>query len=532
MSRFISAGALKAALHAQTEIALLDIREDGQFGAGHLLLATPLPFSRLELDVAALLPNQQVPIVIYGDDDATASRAADCLAEAGYLRVSLLSGGIQAWIDAGYGIFAGVNVPSKAFGEQVESSRHTPHVSAAQLSEWQQQQRPLVLLDGRTLAEHQKMSIPGSVGCPNGELVLRWRKLVPDSQTPIVVHCAGRTRSIIGAQTLIDLGIPNPIYALEDGTQGWFLAGFRLMNGNRDAFPHALSDHDYQAARNDSYQAAPSVPTVSVSQASSWLHDRQRTTYIFDIRTEEEFSAGTLLGARHAPGGQLIQATDAWIAVRQGRIILLDEDDGRARVIAGWLQLMGYQAWVLDTPVTGAAGSQNWPAPITLNLPLIATLGAKTVAELVRQQRVLVVDLRASQEFNLGTLPDAIWSRRPLIQQHVNELVLQKRYQQLILVADSMPIAALAASELDELPITIAALEGGVEAWQQAGLPLVAPRNPLKDEQRIDFLFFTAGRHDGDAQAARHYLSWEKALLAQMDEQERATISGRLTQKS
>ncbi len=198
------------------------------------------------------------------------------------------------------------------------------------------------------------------------------------------------------------------------------------------------------------------------------------------------------------------------------------------------LELMGYQAWVLDTPVTGAAGSQDGPAPIALNLPLIATLGAQTVAELVGQQLVLVVDLRASQDYNLGTLPDAIWSRRPLIQQHVNEFALQIMYQhqQLMLVADSVPIAALAASELDELPIAIAALEGGVEAWQQAGLPLVAPRYPLKDEQRIDFLFFTAGRHDGDAQAACHYLAWEKALLAQMDEQEPATISGRLTQKS
>ena len=75
------------------------------------------------------------------------------------------------------------------------------------------------------------MTIPGSICCPNGELGYRVHDLVPDESTPIVVNCAGRTRSIIGAQTLINLGLKNPIYALENGTQGWYLEDFQRGGG-------------------------------------------------------------------------------------------------------------------------------------------------------------------------------------------------------------------------------------------------------------------------------------------------------------
>ena len=88
-----------------------------------------------------------------------------------------------------------------------------------------------VIVDGRPFAEYRKMSIPGGICCPNGELALRIQDIAPDPRTKIVVNCAGRTRSIIGAQTLLDLGVPNPVYALENGTQGWFLAGLELEHG-------------------------------------------------------------------------------------------------------------------------------------------------------------------------------------------------------------------------------------------------------------------------------------------------------------
>ena len=134
-------------------------------------------------------------------------------------------------------LYAGVNVPSKTFGELLELERHTPRLTASEVRALQQDGTDHFIVDGRTLAEFSRFSIPGGVCCPNGELALRIRDLVPDPATTIVVNCAGRTRSILGAQTLIDVGVPNPVYALENGTQGWFLAGLELASGATEKYP-------------------------------------------------------------------------------------------------------------------------------------------------------------------------------------------------------------------------------------------------------------------------------------------------------
>src|SRR6185437_6267976 len=250
MSKTVPAKELKAWLGDGREIALLDVREHGQYGESHLFFAVPLPFSRLEIEAPRLLPRKTARIVTC-DDGAlgVASRAAWRLEELGYANVHVLDGGTGGWKRAGFNLFAGVNVPSKTFGELVERACHTPRVSAARLAAMQRSGEPLVVLDGRPLAEFRKMSIPGARCCPNGELAYRIGEIVPDAATPIVVNCAGRTRSIVGAQTLIDFGIANPVYALENGTQGWFLADFPLAHGATDAYPPVRASSDLAPAR-------------------------------------------------------------------------------------------------------------------------------------------------------------------------------------------------------------------------------------------------------------------------------------------
>src|SRR5690606_19223151 len=131
-----------------------------------------------------------------------------------------------------YVTFAGVNLPSKTFGEIAEHVYNTPSVSADKLyAMLNDKSSKVVVLDGRPIPEYRKMNIPGSYCCPNGELALRVQELVPDPETTIVVNCAGRTRSIIGAQTLIHLDVPNKVYALENGTQGWYLHDYPLEHG-------------------------------------------------------------------------------------------------------------------------------------------------------------------------------------------------------------------------------------------------------------------------------------------------------------
>jgi rhodanese-related sulfurtransferase len=323
----LSVTELLAALDDGQELAWLDLREAGEFGEGHAFFAVPLPYSRLELDIARLVPRRSTRIVLVDGADGVAARAQLRLRALGYLDVRVLAGGQPAWAASGQPVYQGVNLPSKTFGERVEQAYQTPHLSAQTLHAWQLAGTPHVLLDGRTPEEHRKTTLPGSIPLPNGELALRWRQVVPDATTPIVVHCAGRTRSIVGAEILRGLGLPNPVYALENGTQGWALAGLPLVRGANAQVPQRPDGADtLDADRARAAEAAreAGVPWLDAASAQAWLDDATRTTYVIDVRSAAEFAAGSLAGARHAPGGQLLQATDQHLAVRHARVLLLD----------------------------------------------------------------------------------------------------------------------------------------------------------------------------------------------------------------
>src|SRR6202162_1294179 len=243
----VDASIVRAWLNDETEIALLDVREAGQFGEGHPFFATPLPYSRLEIDAPRLVPRPDTRIVLLddgtqADNEGVAVLAGHRLHALGYTNVSVLRDGARGWQAAGYTLFKGVNLPSKTFGELVEHACETPHLSSEELAALIEEGKTHALFDGRTLDEHRKMTIPGAIPVPNGELAYRIGTLVADPATPIVIHCAGRTRSIIGAQTLRNLGVPNPVIALENGTQGWALAGLTLEHGSKRRYPEALDE--------------------------------------------------------------------------------------------------------------------------------------------------------------------------------------------------------------------------------------------------------------------------------------------------
>ena len=122
-------------------------------------------------------------------------------------------------------------MPSKAFGEFVEHESATPNISADELDALIHDRRDLVVLDSRPFDEYHRVSIPTAVNVPGAELVLRIRDLAPSLATMVVVNCAGRTRSIIGAQSLINAGVPNNVVALRNGTMGWSLAGKSCDSG-------------------------------------------------------------------------------------------------------------------------------------------------------------------------------------------------------------------------------------------------------------------------------------------------------------
>ena len=339
MSLKVTATLLKQWLSDSQEIALLDVREVGQHSAGHPFFAVPVPYSKFEYRVESIVPNKTTRLVILDDGDGVAERAASSAEALGYETIYLLEGGAPAWLSAGFTLFDGVHVPSKTFGELVELTRHTPRITARELNRCQQSGEKLAVVDGRPFAEYREMNIPSGRCCPNGELVLRIGDIVPDPETTIVINCAGRTRSIIGAQTLIDFGVPNPVVALENGTQGWFLAGLELEHDKSLSYPpfghpELLDELKHKALR---LARSQNVGIVAAAEVESFLYEKQRTTYLFDVRTPEEYEHNGLSTITHAPGGQLIQATDQWVGVKRARIVVVDNEMVRAPMVAYWL---------------------------------------------------------------------------------------------------------------------------------------------------------------------------------------------------
>ncbi len=523
----VDAITLKGWLHDADEIALFDVREHGQYGEGHPFYAVPLPYSRLELDVGRLAPRTDARIVLADDGDGVAQAAAGTLSRLGYTSLFVLDGGMPAWKNAGYTLFAGVNLPSKTFGELAEHHYHTPRVSAQELAAMQAGPNAPVVLDGRPSSEFRKMNIPGAICCPNGELPYRVRDLVPDSTTPIVINCAGRTRSIIGAQSLINFGIANPVYALENGTQGWYLNDFKLEHGGTARYPDNASPRGLDAAR-DAAQALTArfaVPHIAASQASAWLADASRTTFLCDVRTAEEYAAQTLPGAQHTPGGQLMQATDQYVGVRRARLVLFDAEGVRATVVASWLRQMGHDAVVLDGGLQAGldAGIRATQGPSHE----VTALAAVTVAQLaagIAAQSMLALDLRGSMNYRAAHVAGSRWSTRARLAQDLRGVPHDTT---LVLIgdADGEDPAELAVADLRALGYhDVRRLQGGFAAWRDAGHAIASGAETLPDARCIDYLFFVHDRHDGNKAAARQYLAWETGLIAQLDAQELATF--------
>lgn len=505
---------LKRWLHDGREIAFFDVREHGQYGEGHPFYAVPLPYSRLELELERLAPRRDVRMVLMDDGDGVAAQAAARAAVLGYTDIHTLDGGAPAWRAAGLQLFAGVNVPSKTFGELVEHACDTPRITAEELVAMRARGDKFVIVDGRPWSEYRKMNIPGGICCPNGELALRIGEIAPDPATTVVVNCAGRTRSIIGAQTLRHFGIPNRVVALKDGTQGWFLAGFELERGASRRYPRAPEDTAALRARAAEVAARFGVPTVSAAEADRLLADPARTTFLLDVRTEEEYAEGHLEGAQHAPGGQLVQSTDQWVGVRGARILLADGEGVRAPVIGMWLAQLGHEVHVL---AEGTRARLAWrPAPVRADgvLPSIGT------ASLPLAGGDVLLDLRPGMSHRKLHPAGAAWAIRPRIGRALEAAGGVGR--RVVLLADEADVARAAAIDLLAAGARqVALLAGGLSAWQSAGLATASTPQVPADRDCIDYLFFVHDRHEGNREAAMQYLAWETHLIEQLDEQER-----------
>ncbi|MGC2775893.1 MAG: rhodanese-like domain-containing protein [Bradyrhizobium sp.] len=504
---------LRRRWRAGEEVALLDVREEGAYSLSHPFFAVSLPLSQIELRSLDLVPRLTAPVVVYDDGEGYAARAVPRIRALGYTDVAILDGGLSGYARIGE-VFRDVNVPSKAFGELVEAIRHTPSLSADEAKALIERESNLVVLDARRFEEYRTMSIPRGVSVPGGELAFRAREIAPAADTTIIVNCAGRTRSIIGTQSLINAGLPNRIYALRNGTIGWTLAGHQVERG-RTARVLERPQTSYAAALADAKAWAERVGVGVLDHATFARYQAEagtRTLYCLDVRTPEEYAAGHPAGFASAPGGQLVQATDEWVGVRGARLVLFDDDGVRARMTASWLKQMGWDVAIVGPDVV-APTETAMPASRRPPLPEIGA-AAISVTELAAAPATrTIVDLSRSPSYKAGHVPGAHFV---LASRFADDLAKLPGGGAIVLTSsDGAEAFHALADARTATRRQVRVLSGGTRAWTAAGHALETERHSWIS--LADDVYKRPYEGTDNATAAMQaYIDWELQLVAQL----------------
>lgn len=498
------------------EIAFLDVREEDPHAQEHPLFAANVPLSRIEIDAYAKLPRKNVPIITLDDGEGDATLAAQRLIALGYTDVSVFEGGVQGWKAAGGELFRDVNVPSKSFGELVESKRHTPSLSAQEVKKLLDDQEDVVVVDVRRFDEYNTMSIPSGISVPGAELVLRVPELAPNPKTKIIVNCAGRTRSIIGTQSLINAGIPNEVNALRNGTIGWTLAGQELDKGQSRKFKEVSESTASEASdRARSVADRTNVKRTSLAEIEKWKSQSERTTYFFDTRTPEEYEAGHLPGFRSVPGGQLVQETEMVAPVRGARIVLADPSSSvRANMPASWLAQMAWDVYVVDGIKSSDLTEKGaWKAPLP-KLPQVQLVDAATVSQWLKSDsNTIAVDFSTHANYVKGHIPGSWYALRSQLADAIKKIPQVDRY---VLTSTPTELSIFVAQEFQSLTnAEVLVLEGGNTTWTAAGLALEKGPNHLASPPLDRYKRPYEGT-SVDPAAMQAYLDWEFGLVEQL----------------
>ena len=519
MADEISPAALNDLLPGESAFALIDVREAGEYNSSHIPGASLIPRRQLEFSMPHAVPFTGTRVVLCDDDGRRAQLAAATVERLGYRHASVLEGGINRWVTEGLSTEWGSNVPSKDFGEKVEAVSHVPEIEAKELAERMRKGQKFVILDSRTPEEFRRFCIPGGRNVPGGELALRITDIARnlEKDTTIIVNCAGRTRSIIGTRVLQRMGLSN-VYGLKNGTAGWVLAGHKLETGADrvelpEPSPAGVAAAEAYAAR---LAAEDGVRYLDIAALKSVMARRdQATIYFVDVRTSEDYAAGHIPGFRWFPGGQAVQRSDDLAVVKNCQIVFACDGKARATLIASWYRQMGFRevfavdggttAWT----ATGGALERGMAEEISAGYPE-ARAKAKAVSprDLQASPPAAVLFVDTSQDFARGHVPGARWAPRGWLELWIADLVPAKTSSIVVTCADGRG-SALAAATLGELGYAnVSVLEGGMAAWQAAGLPVEKGLSGVMAPP-TDVVPAGPDRNFADMQ---NYLRWEEAL--------------------
>jgi rhodanese-related sulfurtransferase len=528
----VNADTLHQLVGSGTEYALVDVREAGVTATeGSILLAVSIPLSVLELRVPTRIPRLSTPVIVYdggSDDDGLAERGAARLVALGYTDVRVLDGGLRAWAQAGHKVQSGGDhVIGQAFGEWIEHVYDTPHITVEEYRERIAAGEDIVLLDSRPIGEFENHSLPGGTSIPGAELVYRAAEVVKSPDSLVVVNCAGRTRSILGAQVLINAGLPNRVVSLEGGTQSWVLEGHELVHGKSVAAPLPGAEAS-EAARAAAARFAERFEITRIDKATleQFRSESQtRSLYVLDVRTPQEFEAGHLAGSRSAPSWDVAPWTFRHVGTHNARIVLVDNDTVRATVAASWITQIGWgEVFVLEHAFDGEH-LESGSSPVEFDIPqtgyTVVTPGEVDTAAAER----VVLDLAPSPTYRAGHIPGALFAIRARLASSAADI---PGTGPIVVTSEDSVLARFAATELAGVtsrPVQV--LDGGTQAWQEAGYALetstgtgaeIGAENWLHDPQDV----VRSGWRETDPEQRkagfRWYLGWELGLVAELDQ--------------
>jgi rhodanese-related sulfurtransferase len=519
MPQTISPQTLQQLRDGHAPFALIDVREAGEHNSAHIPDSSLIPRRQLELLMATAVPVPHIPVVLYDDNGQRATLAAATLEHMGYTQVSVLHGGINWWVTQGYPTEWGSNVISKDFGEKMEVVHHVPEIEATELHARMERGDKLVILDTRTPEEYQRFCIPGGRSVPGGELALRITDITKDldPETAVIVNCAGRTRSIIGTRVLQRMGLRN-VYGLKNGTSGWVLAGHQLeTGGNRLELPEPSPEGLAAAeAYADRLAVEDGVRTMNIPTLQARLARRQQDPcYFVDVRTSEEYARGHIPGFRWFPGGQVVQRSDEVMVVKHCPIVFACDRKTRSTVVASWYRQFGFQdvyvlqggttAWAAAGLALAQGSEEATPCGLAQARETVRVLSPHDV-QAAAPPVVIFVD--TSQDFARGHVPGARWVPRGSLELQIAD-VAPATETPIAVTCQSGVQAILAGATLRALGyLNVAVLDGGMVAWQAAGLPLETGLTGVM-RPPTDVVLSGPERNMADA---INYLRWETAL--------------------
>jgi rhodanese-related sulfurtransferase len=509
---------LATALDGDDEIALLDVRELGAAAQqGTLLLATPLPLSEIEFRVRRFIPRLATAIVVIDDGTgALADAAATILSGLGYTSVRQLSGGTTGWTASGREVYTSVQALGQSFGEYLERAEHTPHATVAEVQALVDAGADVLFLDSRPIDEFTAHSLPQGISAPGAEIVARGLDLISSPDTVVVVNCAGRTRSIVGAQALINAGVPNRVVALEGGTMTWSLEGHALAHGLHRQAPaptDPTSERHTRAAGRllDRF----GIGRIDWARARRLTSDTAVTTYLVDVRTPEEFDADHVAGSISAPSWDVAPWAFRHLATLNASIIVIDDGAGlRAALTGSWFVQLGWHnvsALLIDDVPADERTSGAEPSVFASRATEARHIEPTDLHAIVDD--FTIVDVARSDVHAAGHIPGARFATRSAL---IVSPDVVPRNRPLAITSPDGVLAGLVAADLTErLDRPVVAVRGGTQAWQDAGLTLES--GLVQPLSAVDDLALSPWQQDDKHAAFREYLRWEIALVDQLD---------------